>query len=228
MAQVPATFWAQGDLIDYTPGAAVTAGDVVVVNGMPLVAFADIAAGVLGALRVRGVIKVPKITGAFAVGDSVYWNPTGSPNTGTASSGAATGVTSAAYFMGYATVAAASGDDFVYVNLGVRPPTAGRGAVNADVAATGSVQGDAAAVAEGFTVVTGADATKGVILPTAVPGATVELKNGAAAVLKVWPATGAAINAGSANASFSVPASTPVILKAKTATQWYSIPLLPS
>jgi hypothetical protein len=38
------------------------------------------------------------------------------------------------------------------------------------VAATGSAQTDAAAVGTGFTLVTGADATKGVILPAAVSG----------------------------------------------------------
>lgn len=104
----------------------------------------------------------------------------------------------------------------------------GRESINAAVAATGTVQGDAAQVKEGFTVVTGADAAKGVILPTAEAGMRVRLKNSAAAVLKVYPKTGGGVNALAANAAFSVPASTPVEFVAIDATTWYSTPLLPS
>lgn len=229
MAQTPCSIWAQGDLIDYTPVAAVSAGDVVVINGVVYVAPLDIAAGALGALNVRSALKVPKKTGAIAAGDAVYWDTAGSPNTGTASSGAA-GNTPVGYLMGVAIAAALSADDYVYVErAGVRPPVASRGQVNADVAATGSTNADAAAVLEGLTVVTGADATKGVILPTAVPGATVEIKNGAAAVLKVYPSAGAQINALTATTGgLSVAANAPVIFRCKSATQWYSIPLVPS
>src|SRR5690242_18204867 len=91
MAQVPVIHAAQGDMIDYTPVGAVTAGDVVVLgSGLVGVAPLDIAASALGALRVRGLEKVPKKTGAVTVGAPVYWNATGDPNTGTAGTGAAT------------------------------------------------------------------------------------------------------------------------------------------
>lgn len=103
-----------------------------------------------------------------------------------------------------------------------------RDTVNAAVAATGSTQADAAAVKEGFTRVTGADATKGVLLPPAEAGTIVRIKNATAAVLKVWPSSGDAINAGAANAVFNVPASTSVTLVAEDGTTWYSFPLLPS
>lgn len=103
-----------------------------------------------------------------------------------------------------------------------------RETVNTAVAAAGSTQADAASVKEGFTRVTGADATKGVVLPAAEAGTRVLLKNGAAAALKVYPASGDAINAGAANAAFTVPASTSVTLVAEDATTWYSFPLLPS
>lgn len=100
----------------------------------------------------------------------------------------------------------------------------------ATVAATGSTQADAAQLSEGFTWVTAANATKGVLLPVAVPGMEVEVKNDdtANAILKIWPATGAAVNAVAANAAFSIAAKTSVRLKAYSATQWFSIPLLPS
>lgn len=98
----------------------------------------------------------------------------------------------------------------------------------ATVAATGSTQANAAAIVAGFTLVTGADAAKGVRLPTAVAGEVAVVKNGAASVLKIWPATGDAINALSVDASFSIAASVSVYLVAYDATTWYSVPLLPS
>jgi hypothetical protein len=102
-------------------------------------------------------------------------------------------------------------------------------AVNADVAATGSAQGDAAQLSEGLTIVTGADGTKGVLLPTAVAGMTVLVKGTTAGVLKIYPATGAAINAISANGALSLASGViPVILVAKSATQWYTFPLVAS
>lgn len=101
--------------------------------------------------------------------------------------------------------------------------------VGADVAAAGSVQGDAAALVEGLQVVTGANGTLGVILPTAVAGAMVIIKGTTAGVLKVYPATGAAINAISANGAMSLASGViPAIFVAKSATQWYTLPLLPS
>lgn len=101
---------------------------------------------------------------------------------------------------------------------------------SATVAAAGSVQGDAAAVATGFTLVTAADAIKGVILPAAVAGLVCIIKNADAAnaILKIYPATGDAINAIAANSALSIAAKTSVILVAYDATTWYSVPLLPS
>jgi hypothetical protein len=98
----------------------------------------------------------------------------------------------------------------------------------ATVAATGTVQADAAAVTTGFTLVSAADAAKGVKLPAAVAGSVVILKNGAAAILKVWPNTDDAVNAIAANSNYVLAANTSVILVAYDATTWYSIPLLAS
>lgn len=101
--------------------------------------------------------------------------------------------------------------------------------INATVAAAGSVQGDAAALSEGFTVVTGANGTVGVRLPTAVAGAIVIIKGGTSGVLKVWPASGAQINAVTADNAMSLASGLiPAILIAASATQWYTLPLLPS
>jgi hypothetical protein len=101
---------------------------------------------------------------------------------------------------------------------------------SATVAAAGSNQGTATAVAAGFTLVTGADAAKGVVLPAASAGLIVIIKNADAAnaVLKVYPASGDAINALAANASYDMAAKTSVLLVAYDSTTWYSVPLLAS
>ncbi len=104
----------EGDQIDYTPVAAVYAGDIVLVGTVPLLADVDIAAAAKGALSCEGVWQVPKDTSTFSAGDAVYWNPTGSPVTGTVSTGAATSTASGAYLMGFATADAATGVSYVY------------------------------------------------------------------------------------------------------------------
>ena len=66
-----------GDSIDYTPGSAVVAGQVVLQGVTIGVAKLPIAAGELGALAVKGVFDFPKDTGgstAIAVGVLVYWD----------------------------------------------------------------------------------------------------------------------------------------------------------
>jgi predicted RecA/RadA family phage recombinase len=72
-----ATFVHDGKSIDYTPGADVSAGDVVVQNDLIGIAKLDIASGVLGALAVTGVFDVPKTAGvgeAIGAGAKVYWD----------------------------------------------------------------------------------------------------------------------------------------------------------
>ena len=60
--------------LPYTPGSAVTGGDVVVQNGLVGVALRDIASGVLGAVQIEGVFNFPKATGALSAGQKVYWD----------------------------------------------------------------------------------------------------------------------------------------------------------
>jgi len=101
------------------------------------------------------------------------------------------------------------------------------------VAAAGSVQGDAGAItvsSPGLAFVTGADATKGVVLPAAVAGYDIVVKNddAANAILKVYPASGDIINALGANNAISMAAKTSALFVALDATTWYTVPLLPS
>lgn len=101
---------------------------------------------------------------------------------------------------------------------------------SATVAATGSTQTDAAQIAGGFTLVTAADATKGVKLPAAAAGRVVIIKNGDAAnaILKVWPSSGDGINAVAVDSSYSMAAKTSAMFVAYDATTWYTIPLVAS
>jgi len=72
-----ARFVHDGDAIDYTPGADVSAGDVVVQGELVGVAKLNIAANALGALAVKGVFDFPKTAGvgeAITVGSKVYWD----------------------------------------------------------------------------------------------------------------------------------------------------------
>jgi len=66
-----------GDSIDYTPGADVAAGNVVVQGELVGVAKLDIKTGQLGALALSGVFDFPKATGAataIVAGAKVYWD----------------------------------------------------------------------------------------------------------------------------------------------------------
>jgi len=222
-------------LVDYyNSGSALPCGAVVitadgrigVVNGLR-----GIAANEWGTLAVAGHFDFCKVTGALSVGDRVYWNPTGDPVVGTAGTGAATGtVANGLKLAGIVEYAAASGDATVRILLNEansfrgpnRPPVLA-------VTAAGSTIADAAQLIEGLNIVTGADGTKGVILPVAVAGMTVEVKGVTAGVLKIYPVSGSTINALSASAAISLASgAVPVILRASSATQWYTIPLLPS
>lgn len=117
MAQTPALLYqCDDDTLDYTPGSAVTAGDIVVIGGLALFAPRDIAASALGALNTEAAIKVPKKTGAIVQGDPIFWDPTGDPVSGTAGTGAATNdSTGLVYPMGFAAAAQVSGDYYVTV-----------------------------------------------------------------------------------------------------------------
>lgn len=233
MAQTPARSVSEGDAFDYTPVAAKTAGAIVEIGNRAFPLPVDLAANELGALPFEGVWDIPKASGAVSAGDGIYWDNDGTPNTGDASSGAATTTSTSNTWLGFAVAAAASGDTYVRVAL-CTPPAASLQPVFTPeaVAAAGSTQSDATAIgaSTGFAHCTGADATKGVKLPAATAGKVVIVKNSDAAnaVLKVYPATGDAINALSANAALSMAAKTCAVFVALDTTTWYTAPLLPS
>lgn len=113
--------------------------------------------------------------------------------------------------------------------LGIDANAVFRLPINTTVAATGSTVADAAQIYPGFTIVTGADATKGVLLPaTPLAGTVVIVKGTTAAVLKVWPDAAATINAVSSNGAISLASLVSAIFIATSSTQWMTVPLLPS
>jgi predicted RecA/RadA family phage recombinase len=72
-----ADFIQYGASIDYTPGSAVSAGDVVVQGDLIGVAKVPIPAGHAGALAVEGVFDFDKEADGgvtFAVGSLAYWD----------------------------------------------------------------------------------------------------------------------------------------------------------
>jgi len=108
-----ATFVQDGCAVDYTPGSAVAAGDVVVQGDLIGIAKRPIAANELGSLSVEGVFDVPKATGAstaIAAGASVYWDVADAEAKTDDESGANK-------LLGKTTKAAADGDATVRVRL---------------------------------------------------------------------------------------------------------------
>jgi hypothetical protein len=69
--------------------------------------------------------------------------------------------------------------------------------------------------------VTGADATKGVILPTVTNGKFIIVVNTANAVLKIYPASGEKIQGGTANANISLAAYSVFLCGYKASGDWY-------
>lgn len=97
------------------------------------------------------------------------------------------------------------------------------------IAAAGTDNTNATLITTTGVVVTAGDGTKGAILPAFVGGYFVFVKNGANAILKIYPPSGAAINALTATTgAISLAANVSAIFWFYSATQIYTIPLLPS
>lgn len=216
-----------GRMIDYTPASAVAIGAVVVLGELVCVCERAIAANELGALSTEGIYDFVKVNAVMSRGDKLYWDEDGDPHSGTAGTGAATTDGSKGKLIGFVLTDALAGDTSVRALLCSDPQLA-NSVSTTTVAATGSIQGDAAAIGTGFTLVTAGDGTKGVKLPPAAAGKMAIVKNGAGAILKVYPDTSDAINALSANASLNMAANTSAVLVAYNDVTWYTVPLLPS
>jgi predicted RecA/RadA family phage recombinase len=102
-------FIAEGHHMNYTPGAAVLSGVMVLVGTKVGVAIADIAANTTGALRMTGVINYTKLTtDVVAQGAALYWDNTSKRLTTTASGNT---------YAGYAFAAATGTDTSVDIKI---------------------------------------------------------------------------------------------------------------
>ena len=78
-------FIQEGAAVDYTPGADVAAGTVVVIGDLVGITKRDIAAGVLGSIAVEGVFDLIKDSAvAITAGAKVYWDAVNSLTVATA------------------------------------------------------------------------------------------------------------------------------------------------
>lgn len=69
---------------DYTPGSAISAGDVVVVDDVPCIAHSDLVSGRLEAVAMRGGAYECAADAAIVAGSKVYWDDTNNKVTETA------------------------------------------------------------------------------------------------------------------------------------------------
>ncbi len=100
----------EGNSMPYTPGAAVTGGDVIVQNSIVGISPVDIVSGALGSLDIEGIFEFACLeSDVVAIGDPLYWD---------ASNEWATKVASTHEQLGYATTASADGVAIVEAKLG--------------------------------------------------------------------------------------------------------------
>lgn len=70
-----ANFVQPGNVVEYTAGGTIAAGDVVVVGDTLGVALVDMGSGDVGAVQITGVFNVPKVSGAvIKQGEKLVWD----------------------------------------------------------------------------------------------------------------------------------------------------------
>jgi predicted RecA/RadA family phage recombinase len=133
-------------VVDYTPSGAVSAGDVVIINGTLNFALADIAANALGSLAIPGneaELEMVKDNSNIADRAALYWDADGSPVGGVALSGAVTTTSSGNTLLGYATAAAGVSAETVRVRPILVPATL---TINSDIQSLIADPGNAGAI----------------------------------------------------------------------------------
>lgn len=216
----------EGDNYPYTPGGAVTGGDVVVL-GTQLIGIAprDIAASVLGSVDVTGIFEVPKDNSNVTAGMPLYWDSDGDPYGGTAGTGAFTSNSALGPFAGFALEAAGTTTGVVDLWLSSKDTTVGSLAPipTATVAVGGTAIGNANAIDVGFTLVTGANNSAAIKLPEAAAGRVCIVKSATSgSTLQVFPAVNDTINLAAANAVYNMANLSMRTFVAYNAVGWYT------
>lgn len=103
-----ANYWQKGETLDYTPDAAIQAGDVVSLNTRIGVAGTDAGAGETCPLHMVGVFELPKAKEAVTLGAALFYSMADSVVTATAAGNIPAG---------YAVTPAAEADPTVFVKL---------------------------------------------------------------------------------------------------------------
>lgn len=206
---------AEGDVLPYVnaTGGSLTLGTIIAIGdifgllsdcGMGTSGpNTTLANGSTGRVTVRGVVEALKVGsgGDVKSGQAAFWDATNTRFTPVEADGIYAGV--------FAENAASAGTR-CKVLLNAPRPTGGNdydATAITTVAAAGNAQGNAAALTGIVNNVTGADGTKGVVLPAAVAGLRRVVYNADTTnALKVYPASGDDINDGTADAEVSVPA----------------------
>ena len=103
-------FIQEGKRIEITAsGAAISSGDLVLVNDLAVVALVDIADGDSGNAAPEGVWELSgKAAEAVNQGDKLYWDADGDPLVGTAGTGCITATPTDNQYIGIAWAAAAA------------------------------------------------------------------------------------------------------------------------
>lgn len=99
--------------------------------------------------------------------------------------------------------------------------------MSASLSATGTTQGTALALVSSINEVTTVTAgvNDGVILPAVIttPYSKISIRNGSAANLQIYPASGQSINALAANAAYVLAATTGIMLCKISSSRWVTI-----
>lgn len=199
-------------MVDYENASAISGGDVVVLAGIPHIAHTAFEADRGASLACRGGVYRAVAGPDLADNEEVYWNDINNVLTNLANGNSHFG-----------RITPSGGNTTGKIVTAIHAPRGNtpNGTVQT-VASAGSVQGDAASLTGGFNTVTGADGTKGVILPPAVAGGPpVYIYNAVATNgLKFYPATGDTLNGGSANAALTMEGKTLAVCYPVDATNW--------
>lgn len=204
-----------------------TAGQGAKIGQLFGVASNDVLSGAVGQFEIEGVFDLTKATGAFVEGGLVYWDDTNKVATTVANGNLKIGVA----VLGASDTIAGSSDATGRVRLD--RAVAAKDWMSSTVAAAGGNLSTAGALVTGVNTVTAADDTKGVVLPGtanvfAAGGGVVVINTVTNKLLPVYPPLGHTINDGSASTALSMGNGTSATFFPGNATNWYTVPKVPS